>query len=387
MRLSEFILTERERILSEWEAFARTLMPASSGMSPSAIRDHGSEILDAVARDMEESQSGDEQSQKSKGKGAGDDVDAVGHIHAGLRLEAGFNLDQVISEYRALRASVIRLWDEALPTRAEDDWAQLTRFNESIDQMLTESVRSYTETVTRYRDQFLGILGHDLRNPLGAIVMSATFLSRAEDLGAKHVKSASRILNSAQRIGRLVDLLLDLTRTRLGAGIPIAPTPVELRGICRQVIDEMRAFHPDRELRLEAASEVHGTWDGDRLAQVVSNLVGNALQHGAAETPITVILRDEGQDAVLAVHNLGEPIPANARASIFEPMVRRTPNQEEVLTTSLGLGLYIVHEVVAAHHGKVEVDSSSKAGTTFTVRLPRERRTSAPEAKAGGRGE
>lgn len=370
MRLSEFILKEKEAILREWEDFARTLMPAASGMSASAIRDHGAEILDAVALNMEQPQSGQQRLQKSRGKGAEDAVDAVGHVHAGLRLEAGFDLDQVISEYRALRASVVRFWTRTQPEETKADRDQVTRFNEAIDQMLAESVRSYTQAVTRYRDQFLGILGHDLRNPLGAIVMSATFLSRSEDLGSKHVKSATRILGSAQRISRLVDLLLDLTRTRLGSGIPIAPTKVDLRAVCRQVLDELEAFHPDRQFRFDARTEVHGSWDADRLAQVVSNLVGNALQHGARDAPVSLSLREEGDEVVLEVHNQGPPIPEKAQATIFEPMIRRPADLAQGDSAGLGLGLFIVREVVVAHGGRVSVTSSLESGTTFTVRLP-----------------
>jgi signal transduction histidine kinase len=373
LRLSEFVTKEKEAILLEWEAFARTLTPAATDMSPSAIRDHGAEILDAIALDMETAQSGSQQSQKSKGRdaadGKDDGIDAVGHVHAGLRLEAGFDLDQLISEYRALRASVIRLWEQSLPETTRAQRGELIRFNEAIDQMLAESVRSYTRRVNRYRDQFLGILGHDLRNPLGAIVMSATYLSRDEELGAKHLKSAARILNGAQRMGRMVDLLLDLTRTRLGTGIPISRQRLDLRALCRQVLDELEAFHPDRLIQLEAAGEVHGAWDSDRLAQVLSNLVGNALQYGRPEAPITVSLRDEGKGVTLTVHNEGPPIPDGAQATLFDPLVRQS--QEPEPTGNLGLGLYIVREIVASHGGEVKVASSRAAGTTFTVRLPR----------------
>lgn len=305
MSFADFIRSNRERIIEEWEAFARTRLPAAAGMSKEVLRDHAGHLVDAVAADMELSQSPHEQEARSKGRGSEHRLDVVGETHAGLRVEAGFSVVQLVSEYRALRASVIRLWEESMPALPNAERTELTRFNEAIDQALTASLDRYTRKLGTYRDQSLGILGHDLRDPMGAIQTAATVLVRSEDLSAKHVKMASRILNSVTRMNRLVSDLLDLTRTRLGGGIPITPRPEDLGVICREVIEETRAHHPDRVVAFEPAGSLRGEWDGDRLAQVVCNLVSNAIQHGSEDTPITVAARDEGEHVLLTIHNEG----------------------------------------------------------------------------------
>jgi signal transduction histidine kinase len=370
MGFADFIRSNREQIIEEWEAFARTRLPAAAGLSKEVLRDHAGQLIDAVAADIDLPQSSQEQEKRAKGRGSERRLDMAAETHAGTRVEAGFSVTQLISEYRALRASVIRLWEESLPEVPNIERAELTRFNEAIDQALTVSLDRYTQKIGTYRDQFLGILGHDLRDPLGAIQMAATVLVRSDDLPAKHVKIASGILKSATRMGRLIGDLLDLTRTHLGGGIPITPTPTDLRVVCQQVIEEIRTRHPDRVLRFEPTGSLHGEWDGERLAQVVANLVANAIQHGSEKTPITVTARDEGEDVLLTVHNEGPPIPESARDSVFEPLVR-TPTHGPDGKSSLGLGLFIVKEIVSAHRGDIRVTSSEERGTTFAVRLPR----------------
>jgi signal transduction histidine kinase len=370
MRLADFIRSNRQRIIEEWEAFARTRLPAAAGMSKEVLRNHAGQLLDAVAADMEAPQSPHEQEERSKGRGSGHRLDVVAETHAGMRVEVGFSVMQLVSEYRALRASVIRLWEESAPGLPNGERAELTRFNEAIDQALTASLDRYTRKLGTYRDQSLGILGHDLRDPMGAIQMAAAVLVRSEDLPEKHVKMASRILNSVARMQRLVSDLLDLTRTRLGGGIPITPKPMDLGIVCREVIDETRGHHPDRVVLFEGAGSLRGDWDGDRLAQVVSNLVSNAIQHGSEDTPIAVAARDDGEHVLLTIHNEGTPIPETAIDSVFEPMVR-TPAHGPAASSSLGLGLFIVKEIVSAHGGDIRVTSSKEHGTTFAVRLPR----------------
>src|SRR4051794_5434702 len=176
MRLADFILSNVEPILVEWEAFARSISPGAT-MNKLALRDHAADILRATARDMMQWQSATQQSDKSKGHGdAGrksDRLNGASAVHAVERVGSGFDLMEVVAEYRALRASVIRLWRESAPDADERDLADVTRFDEAIDQSLTKAVSSYTEHVDRSRQMFLAILGHDLRNPLNAMMMSA----------------------------------------------------------------------------------------------------------------------------------------------------------------------------------------------------------------------
>jgi signal transduction histidine kinase len=360
--LAEFIDDKRVTIVAEWEVFARTLTPAAEGMAGSALRDDADEILTAIVEDMRSRQTEAEQAEKSKGRGGAQHLEKTGQVHAVLRIETGFKLDQLVAEYRALRASVLRLWENG-----GSDPGGVTRFNESIDEALTVAVRQYTETTEHYRDQSLGILGHDLRNPLGAIILGAALLVRSHELSDKSVKIAARMLNSANRINRMIGDLLDLTRTRLGDHIPVLRAPIDLGPLCSQVVGELEGLCATGGLRFTAKGDLRGEWDGDRIAQVLSNLVRNAIQHGGG--PIRVVAQDNGGEVLVSVHNGGPPVPRGALATMFEPMVRHVGEDET--NTGLGLGLYIASQVVIAHRGTLDVTSTEEGGTTFCVHLPR----------------
>ena len=367
MQLTDFIRKNHESIIKDWVEFAGTLMPWAKGMSGQALRDHAEELLTAVVADMEEPQSDDQQAAKAQGRAAGGALARVGQKHAVQRLSTGFNLDQLVSEYRALRASILRLWAK----EQGEEQSQVTRFNEAIDESLTESTIRYSEVLDHTREQFLAILGHDLRNPLGAIVTGATFLTISDDIGDRQIKVAARILNSANRMTRMVSDLLDLTRTRLGGGIPITPRPTDLAPLCEQVLVELEAVYPESRLRVDFTGDVTGEWDSDRLTQVVSNLVANALQHSGAGSVVSVVVDGVGAEVVLAVHNEGPSIPEHAMNQIFEPMIRRTAPDGDRNVRGLGLGLYIAREIVTAHGGAIRATSSDQGGTTFTIKLPR----------------
>src|SRR5438045_4015836 len=183
------------------------------------------------------------------------------------------------------------------------------RFHQAVDEALTDSLNGSSAQLEQYRDQFLAILGHDLRNPLGAISMTASSLLRAEELNAKHAAMADRIVNASGRMVRLVSDLLDFTRSRLGSGIPLVKGPANLGTLCRQVLDELEATHPGRRLTLECTDgDLTGYWDGDRVAQIISNLVANALQHGDPTKPVAVRAASTGTTAILTVYNRGKAI-------------------------------------------------------------------------------
>jgi signal transduction histidine kinase len=376
MRLADFILGNIEPILAEWEAFARSVWPVKE-TDPRELRDHAADILRATVSDMKSAQTTAEQSDKSKGEGhAGRDsvrVDRASDVHASGRVRSGFDLLALVAEYRALRASVIRLWRDSAPNPDLRDLDDLTRFNESIDQSLTEAVRSYTQRVDRSRQMFLAILGHDLRNPLNAVAMSAAVLSETPGLDADSLDMASNISTSAAAMTRMIGDLLVFAGSGLGAAMPLSPAAVDLDGLCREVVDEMRAAHPTRTLRYEPRGDLTGEWDAARLRQVVSNLLGNALQHAAG--PVALTAGAEGADVLLAVHNGGPPIPPDVLPTIFDPLVRGSLSEQERRRRpgGLGLGLYIAREVVVAHGGAIEVKSSAEVGTVFAVRLPRRR--------------
>jgi len=292
MRLADFILDNIESILGEWEAFARSIWPGPE-RDPRELRDHAADILRATAWDMKSAQTATQQSEKSKGEGdAGADsarVDGASDVHAVGRVRSGFDLLAVVAEYRALRASVIRLWRESGPSPEFRDLQDLTRFNESIDQSLTEAIRSYTQRVDRSRQMFLAILAHDLRNPLQSIMMSAEVLGESAAPGTESSQMTSRISASAEAMSRMIGDLSDFTGTGLGAALPVEPKRMDLKPLCQEVVDEMRRAFPTRTLRFQPDGEdVSGEWDAARLRQVVSNLLGNAVQHGGERTPIDI---------------------------------------------------------------------------------------------------
>jgi signal transduction histidine kinase len=219
----------------------------------------------------------------------------------------------------------------------------------------------------RFGELFVGMLGHDLRNPLSAIVTGAQLLERRQ--GGDNRRLIGRIVSSAERMSRMIDQILDLTRIRLGKGVPIVPAPVDLAAVCRTVIDELCAGRDDVAIDLDVAATADGVWDGDRLAQLFGNLVGNAVQHRAGAGRVLVAIDGTGEDrVVIRVHNDGV-IPTRLLPHLFEPFSQGRANSER--TSGLGLGLYISREVVHAHGGAIDVASDETRGTTFTVTLPR----------------
>jgi PAS domain S-box-containing protein len=219
----------------------------------------------------------------------------------------------------------------------------------------------------RFSEMFVGILGHDLRNPLSAITTAASLLNRRADTD-KVARPAARILSSAGRMARMIDQLLDFTRIRLGQGLPLSRSENDLAEVCRIAADELDG-DPGR-IELHALGETVGSWDGDRLMQLVSNLVGNALAHGAPTGPALVTVDGRQPEQVkLTVTNAGAIRPETLQI-IFEPF-RSDKDRKEDQSSGLGLGLYISQQIVLAHSGSIEVRSTQEEGTCFTVRLPR----------------
>ncbi len=368
MRLADFIETKIETILQEWEAFAATCLPAASHMSQLQLRNHAPHILRAIAPDLRTPQTRAEQAAKSKGlapvvPGA---AHTAAQTHAVLRANSGFDINQLAAEYRALRASVLRLWlDQVTPGPESQD---MIRFNEAVDQALAESIAFFYDQVEHSRSLLLGMLGHDMRTPLQAIRLTAHVLLQL-NASEQVTACAHRLVRGSQRLQALLDDLHDFNRAQLGLGIQIRPTQVDLAAVCREEMDEMKAAYPDRELRLQVAGDCHGRWDANRLKQLIGNLVSNALKYGAANTPVHMNLHASGDDVTLQVTNFGAPIEPDALGSLFEPLKRgQKPGTAD--DAGLGLGLYIASEIAKAHQGRVMAESGDGL-TTFTVRLPR----------------
>jgi PAS domain S-box-containing protein len=244
---------------------------------------------------------------------------------------------------------------------------------------ISERMQAETEARRRaeFEQQLIGIVSHDLRSPLNAITLAAATLLRRGGQDERQASAISRIIASAGRASRMIHDLLDFTQARLGGGLPIQPGPCDLSVLSRQVVDEVQLSHSERQVEVVVGGDTRGTWDEDRMAQLVGNLLGNALTYSAPETPVRVELQGEDGWVVLSVHNAGAPIPAELLPRLFEPLRRgeRTAGKEH---RSIGLGLFIVKQVVDVHGGHIGVHSAEGEGTTFTVRLPRQ----PPEARA-----
>ena len=376
MTFSDFIRDNLDTIIGEWETFARTLLPSARTMSDLALRDHCREMLLVIAEDMDTRQTDAQQASKAKGRAEPDELpDSAAVSHGTLRHLAGFDLAQVVAEFRAMRASVLALWHRSqADATGNSAIEEITRFNEAIDQALAESVESYSTDVAASRDMFLAILGHDLRGPLSAIEMSAVLLGKPNLTEARRQQALTRIRRSSRAMSRLITDLLDFTRSQLGSGIPIERSECELSSVCEEALDATRASYPERQFLEHLSGDLHAQADVPRMLQVLSNLLNNAVQHGNPHTPVSLRACGEKDAITLEVANFGDPIPADALQAIFEPLIQMQSSGSEPhgrSKTSLGLGLFIVREIVRGHEGDIAVRSTAESGTVFTIRLPR----------------
>ncbi|QYY28572.1 sensor histidine kinase [Cupriavidus pinatubonensis] len=371
MRLADFILRNIEPILEEWETFAASLLPAAKDLDSMALRDHAQQILQAIAHDLTMPQTRDQQRQKSLGRapqlsGA---PETAAQTHAVLRARSGFNINQLAAEYRALRASVLRLWMDQCESVAPhlDD---MIRFNEAIDQALAESVSFFSMQVEQAHNLLLGMLGHDMRSPLQTIRMTASYLA-ALNAGEAVSDAAARLIRSGARMQTLLDDLCDFNRTKLGLGVNISPRDVDLAEVFVDVVDQLRASHPGRQIDLELTGNLQGYWDGQRLQQLLGNLVLNAINYGAQDAPVRVVASADDDEVCFEVRNIGPAIDEETLERMFDPL-QRGPCHTAVsdAQAGLGLGLYIASEIARAHRGSIYVRSDSTE-TAFGVRLPR----------------
>jgi signal transduction histidine kinase len=231
-----------------------------------------------------------------------------------------------------------------------------------------EVLESALQEETTFQQRLIAILGHDLRNPLTAISMAAGMVSRKGGLAPSQAEGMDRISASAARMERMIKQLLDMTRARTAGGLAVEARPgTDVAGVAANVVDELRAAHPEAEVTLESDGVVPGVCDADRMAQVISNLVANAIVHGRG--PVSVRVARQAGGAVVAVHNAGTPIPAEVLPHLFEPF-HRARRGHSPRARGLGLGLFIADRIVRAHGGSIEVRSGNDSGTTVTVTIP-----------------
>lgn len=364
MRLAEFIRGQTDALLADWETFARTL-PAANDADIVVLRDHAREMLMVIASDLEQPQSSIQEGIKSRGRSdaSSSTPPTAAQSHGADRAGLGFTVDQMVAEFRALRASVVRSWLQNGDV-TNSDIPDLIRFNEAIDQAIAESITRFSTDVARTKERFLAILSHDLRTPLNAVLSSSQFMLDRGELVEPYGTLMSGIATSTRRMTRMVNDLLDFTRTRFGDSIPIVLETTDVRLIIHAVVAEIGAAHPDHVVQIETSGLLRGKCDPHRIAQALTNLVANAVQHGTPNMPIKVTGRGTYNHCVLAVHSYGPAIPAERIATLFNATNGGSDRRH------VGLGLYIAEKITAAHGGRLVVQSDVNAGTVVEMHFP-----------------
>lgn len=376
MQLSAFMAVHVDAIVAEWEAFAGTPTPAAGSMSQPALRGRHREVVMAIVAHMQANPA------ELEPVGASGPRDAVAAAaggaasqHGALRQAAGVGLPQLVSEFHALRSGVVARWRRGETTLdAASAIEDLARFDAAVDQALADAVQRHSSDATTSRDLFLAVLGHDLRSPLQAIEMASLVLTQATLADATRQQVGMRVRRASKSMNRLITDLLDFTRSRLGRAIPIERSACDLRLLCEQALDDARASHSQHPFVHNLGGDLNLPVDPARLLQALSNLLNNAVEHGDPGEPVSLVARGDEDGVVLAVANSGAPIPPDALRVIFDPLVQGPATAAELdrrSKTSLGLGLFIVREIVRGHGGTIEVQSTAEYGTAFTVRLPR----------------
>lgn len=353
--LAQFLRSHREQIMREWEQ--RTFqLPSSRGLSREGRRDHVPHLLDAMADAIE------------RGDTSTVSLEQLPLLHADHRLAQDYGLREVVAEYRLLRRVVLDVYAAQSKDMSEEALARLPpliMFNENIDHAVTDAVDHYMLQRERTREYFVGMLSHDLRDPLNAIVVGAEMLLLRDGCDDTGRQTLERMRANAARMARLIADMLDVTRSRLGGGLPITPAPADLGRIVCDTVDELSGGQPGRRLECHLppdGADLSGQWDAMRIGQAVSNLVANALKHG--EDPIRVTAAGHGENVVLEVASRGE-IPVEMQARVFEPFQTRDAS------AGSGLGLYIVSEIARVHGGDLRLVPDTPGETRFRLELPR----------------
>lgn len=405
MRLPDFIEANTEAILEEWVSHARNVWRNPSP-DLEELHDHAEDILEATARDMRAEQSPAERDEKAKGNGNGGEVsdrlDLASDQHAAQRLDSGFYLSEVIGEYRALRASVLRLWRETEPDPSPHDLEDVTRFNESIDQSLGKAIESYAryaernrkllaeaqsarmgaESASRAKDDFLATLSHEMRTPLNAIVGWAHIIGADGCTKEELLRGVEVIKRNAAAQVKLIDEVLDVSRIVTGK-LRLELVACDLCAAIESAVDTMRAAADAKGITVTmdldpAARAV--SCDVDRMQQVVRNLLSNAIKFTPKGGQVRIALSREEETSVIRMTDTGIGIRPDFLPHVFERFRQAEPSARRSYG-GLGLGLSIVKDVVELHGGTVEVDSEGPGlGSTFTVRLPISPTSSEPDS-------
>lgn len=369
MGLADFIDAEADLIVAEAVAFARTLAVLSES-EEAVLRNHIPEILRIIALDMRTSQTNAASIAKSHGLAAAAHLYSEADYHGKQRAQAGLNIDQLLAEYRSLRASVLRIWNARHPDEP-DAVKDITRFNEAIDQAISESVRTFAKEVDSRRQLFLAVLGHDLRGPLNAASLTSTAINNLVPAGPSQLAGLSKVLGrSVKRMAKLLDTLLDYNLVGLGRKMALDRSRIDLQPECEEEVEILRAAFPHVRIQLAMAGDCGGEFDESRIREAISNLVSNAAKHGVTTKPIQVALQGLSETVELTVSNAIEhPLSRAELEALFEPM-RRGSHTRDASRSSLGLGLFITQEIAKAHGGQVLATSSDEL-IYFKIMLPK----------------
>jgi signal transduction histidine kinase len=366
--LAQFLCPHRETIMGEWLTRSGQL-PSARGLSIEGPRDHNPHLLDAMAEAIE------------RGDTFSVSLEQLPLLHADHRLAQEYGLRELVAEYRLLRRVVINVYTQHVTDMSLESRSRLpplVTFNENIDHAITDAVDHYMLQRERMREYSVGMLSHDLRDPLNAITLCDEMLLRREGLDDADRQLLSRMRSNAQRMSRLIVDMLDVTRSRLGGGLPITPGPADLGEIVCATVDELASGQPERRIECPAPREdvdLTGRWDAMRIGQAVSNLVANALKHGG--DPIRVTTWDEGERGLLEVASCGE-IPVEMRKRDFEPFSTQDAR------AGTGLGLFIVSEIARVHGGELRLEPDMPGETHFRLELPRLAPEAVEIAEVGG---
>jgi signal transduction histidine kinase len=374
MTLSLFIHQNMEAILSEWDGFASQADPAADAMSLVALRDHARAMLQAIALDIDTSQDADQQYEKSRdnAEDIGDSAETAATFHGAARQESQFSLLQLSSEFRALRATVLRLWLPQVDALGEQTIDEMVRFNEAIDQALAESIVAFSERAENTQDLFLAVLGHDLRGPLATMALVGELLVSAGPGRTDTLQLGARVKRSARLMSGMVDDLLGYTRTQLGKGMTTSRVNGSMAEACESAVADARATYPNTRFELDTAADLQGSFDPIRIHQLLINLLLNAAQYGTADEPVLITARRHGASVRVTVNNRGPVISESSLRDIFKPLVQLASGSDDphAAKSSMGLGLFIAREIAHAHGGAIEAASSEAEGTTFAVTIP-----------------
>lgn len=362
MRLADFLEHSREEILEEAAIFAKTL-PTLRDATDETLRDHFSQCLDTISADLRSPQSRAQSIAKSQGQAQHPQARTAAEEHGIARANSGLTTSQLVSEYRALRSSVLRLWKDlhAPDAHVVED---LTRFNEAIDQALAESVIRFEQQVEHWRHIFLGVLGHDLRTPLNAMALTSEILRLQAPEGLR--RHANVVSKGTQRIGSMLDSLLDYSNSQVGMPMPLYKEAASLCKACEDEVEIIRAAFPDANIEVDCEDSADGRFDISRMREALSNLVSNAVQHGKGQS-VQVQVRKRSSQLILLVANQGD-IPASDLGGIFKPL-KRGQGFQTGHRTHLGLGLFICKQIAEAHDGDISA-ASAEGMVRITLTIP-----------------